>query len=223
MEKLFEKLPYDFLGGVKYVHYILASAGVGMILFAVYYFSLYQTTHEELVQLETKRTQTQQKLNNYKQLVSQKETIAKELARSTGNLEAMKRQLPKEQDMPDLLKQVADFGGGRGRFDVLRFQLQEGNVKDYYKELPVTIQMRGSFWDTLDFMDKMQNLMQLVHFSDLQMVQTGAGASSGNSEEAALVSAGSRGGLHTNLVASTYAFVDGAENRVPGAPGNAGN
>ncbi len=218
IEKLFERLPYDFLEGVKYVHLLLVSLGVGVAIFAGYYFTLYQAAHEELVQLQTKRTQTEQKLKSYQILVSKKDSIAKELARSTGNLETMKQQLPRVKDMPDLLKQVAEFGGSHSKFHLLSFQLQEGKAQDFYQEIPVNIRVQGVFWDTLDFLDKMQNLMQLVDFSELQM-NLKTNSSGGKGVQVILDSSESKDyQLYTNFVARIYAYVEGAEDKVAGTP-----
>ncbi len=108
--------------------------------------------------------------------------------------------------MPGLLKEVSGFGSERATFDVTRFQLQNGKVVDFYKEIPVAIQMRGTFWDTLDFLDKMQNRLQLVNFSDLRMnLQTDE--SSGGNGESAL----QRHALITNITANTYAYIEGSE------------
>ncbi len=221
IEKILERLPYDLLERVKLAHFLLASATVGLLLFSVYFFTLYQANHDELAQLQTKRTQMEQKLNNYKNLVAQKGNIANALARSRGQLDAMKRQLPRAQDMPGLLKEIASFGGGRGAFEVTRFQLEQGGVEDFYKKIPVAIQMRGSFWDTLDFLDKMQNRLQLVSFSDLKMTLQENKSGGRNQESSG--SSSSTFNLQTKLVANTYAYIEGAENKVVGSAGNVVN
>ena len=184
IEKLFEQLPYEFLEKVKFVHLLSASAAMGLLLFAGYFFTLYQDSQAELARLQTQRTQLAQKLENFKRLVAQKDSIAKNLARVTGRLDALKQQLPRERDMPGLLKEVSDFGSERATFDVTRFQLQNGKVVDFYKEIPVAIQIRGTFWDTLDFLDKMQNRLQLVNFSDLRMDLQFDASAGGNGESA---------------------------------------
>jgi len=136
IEKFLERLPYDFLEGVKLAHLILASAAVGVLLFSVYFFTLHQVNHDELAQLQIKRTQMEQKLNNYKQLVAQKDSISQTLTRSKGKLDAMKQQLPRAEDMPGLLKEVAGFGGDRGAFEVTHFQLEQGGLRIFIKKSP---------------------------------------------------------------------------------------
>ncbi len=218
IEQIFERIPYEFLEKVKFFHLLSASAAIGLLLSAGYFFTLYQDAHKELSKLQTQRARTAQKLENYKILVAQKDPIAKNLARTTGRLEALKQQLPREKDMPGLLKEVSDFGSGRATFDVTKFQLEDGKVEDYYKEIPVAIQMRGSFWDTLDFLDKMQNRLQLVNFSDLKMNLQVDVRARGNTDAAL-----QRGALLTNVTASTYAYIEGSEKKVAAVPNDSAN
>lgn len=208
IEKLFDRLPYDVLEKVKFIHLLSASAAIGLLMFTGYFFTLYADATEELARLEKQRTQTAQKLTNAKKLVAQKDAIAKNLARSTGRLESLKQQLPREKDMPGLLKEVSGFGSERATFDITRFQLAEGKVEDFYKEIPVAIQMRGTFWDTLDFLDKMQNRLQLVSFSDLRMNLQTDKSSAGNDGSVA-----QRNKLLTNIIANTYAYIEGSEKK----------
>lgn len=210
IEKFFERLPYEFLEKIKFIHLISVSVAVGLLMFSAYFFTLHQDAQAELAKLQGQRTQTAKKLTDYKNLVAQKEPIAKDLARKTGRLESLKQQLPREKDMPGLLKEVSGFGSERLTFDVTKFQLEEGRVVDYYKEIPVAIQMRGSFWDTLDFLDKMQNRLQLVSISNLKMNLQTDFASSGEKGEANT----NRHALLTSITASTYAYIDGAEKKV---------
>jgi len=206
IDKLFERLPYEFLEKVRFFHFLSASAAIGLLLFGAYFFTLYQDSRTELAKLQTQRTQIAQKLANFKRLVAQKDTIANNLARATGRLEAFKQQLPREKDMPRLLKEVSGFGSERATFDVTKFQLANGKVEDFYKEIPVAIQMQGTFWDTLDFLDKMQNRLQLVNFSDLRM-KLRTNASFGGNGESAL----QRHILITNIIVNTYAYIEGSE------------
>jgi len=219
IDKILDRLPYDLLERVKLSHLYFASAGIGLLIFSVYFFTVFQVTQDELAQLRTKKTQTERKLKSYKNLIAQKDSIADRLILTKGRLDAMKQQLPRAKDLPGLLKEVASFGGGRGAFEVTRFQLEQGDVEDFYKTIPVAIQMHGSFWDTLDFLDKMQNRLQLVNVSDLKMFIKSN--SQGRENRASAGANASRVNLHTQLVANTYAYIDGAEDKGTTAPAKA--
>lgn len=211
MDKLFDFIPYDKLTEAKPSHYIAGGVAAGLLFFAIYFFTLHSAMEDEFAALEKSRSQKVQTLKRNRVLVGQRDWVAKELARSIVSLDSMKQQMPKGKDMPALLKKVADFGKGRESFEMLSFQLEEGKVNDFYKEIPITIQSRGSFWDMLDFMDAIQNLLRLVSLSDLKMeVRTEKNTK------------GEKSGIpgtswvHTKFTAKTYAYIEGAEKKPPG-------
>ena len=209
MEKLFDSLPYDSLTGVKRIHVVLAVLGIGLIIGAVYYFTIYNATHEEIAKLEKKRGNLESTLKTYQRLVASKEEVAKKLAMVVGNLDSMKSQLPKTDEMPDLLQRVADMGKSLG-LQVLLFELNEGSVKDYYKEIPVSINFRGGIWKTLDFFDGMQNLLRLVDFAELEMDVKQVDILGGEGQSLKTIPM-----LHTQFTAKTFSYVEGAENNLP--------
>jgi type IV pilus assembly protein PilO len=208
MEKFFDSLPYDNLTGVKLVHVISAVLGIGLVIGAAFYFTLYSATQEEIVKLEKKRGSLKITLKTYQRLVASKEEVTQALAMVAGNLDAMKSQLPKTSEMPDLLKRVADMGKSLG-LQVLLFELNEGSVKDYYKEIPVSINFRGGIWKTLDFFDGMQNLLRLVDFEELEMDVKQVAILGGEGKAIKSVPM-----LHTQFTAKTFSYVEGAENIV---------
>ena len=207
MEKLFDSLPYESLTGVKRTHVVFAVLGIGLIIGIAFYFTLYNATNEEIAKLEKKRSNLESTLKTYQRLVASREQVEKKLAMVAGNLDAMKSQLPKTSDMPDLLKRVADMGKGLG-LQVLLFELNEGSVKDYYKEIPVSINFRGGIWKTLDFFDSMQNLLRLVDFAGLEMdvKQVDILGAEGQSLKTIPM-------LHTQVTAKTFSYIEGAENK----------
>jgi type IV pilus assembly protein PilO len=209
MEKFFDSLPYDSLTGVKLTHMISAVLGIGLIIGIAFYFTLYSAMHEEITKLEKKRGSLESTLKTYQRLVASKEKVEQKLAMVSGNLDAMKSQLPKTSEMPDLLKRVADMGKSLG-LQVLLFELNEGSVKDYYKEIPVSINFRGGIWKTLDFFDGMQNLLRLVDFEELEMDVKQVDILGGEGRSLKTIPM-----LHTQFTAKTFSYVEGAENTIP--------
>ena len=55
MDKIFEKLPYDTLKGIKFVYLIAGAVGIGFVLIAVYYFTLFTASNIEFEDLVNKR------------------------------------------------------------------------------------------------------------------------------------------------------------------------
>jgi Tfp pilus assembly protein PilO len=210
IEKFFDKLPYDSLEGVKFIHVVFTAIGLGILLAVGYYFTLYTQNHDEMARLGNKKVELTKKLNRYRKVVGERDFVTKRLALVRGDLDAMKKQMPKEEEMPYLLKRVADMGKGLG-LQVLLYEMDDdGGINDYYKIVPVSINFRGGIWKTLDFFDGMQNLLRLVDFSGVLLDVKDVPIFSGD---------GSRSGsipmLHTSFTAKTYTYVEGSEDRLP--------
>ena len=92
---------------------------------------------------------------------------------------------------------------------MIALTLQEGEIGDFYKEIPLEVQIDGELWVTLDFIDYMQNLLRLVSFENLILQGRSTGNSRRRTAESTIVS------LSTTLTAKTYSFLEGSENRSP--------
>ncbi|MFQ5444164.1 MAG: type 4a pilus biogenesis protein PilO, partial [Nitrospinales bacterium] len=161
MNWLFDRLPYDRLGDFKFAHFLLAGLGMGFLLFILYFFTLYNINNEKYTLLQTKKSQTEQKLVNYRNLIAEKDDVSTRLVTLQGQLDLEKKQIPKGKDIPGILRRAADIGNYLG-LDILLFQVKKGKDMDYYKEIPIEIKVRGGFYNTSGFLDAMQNLLQLV-------------------------------------------------------------
>ena len=203
MDKLFDKIPYDDLDGVQFTHMLAGAIGVGVVLFAVYFFTLHNVTSTEFEKLSKKKEAAQRTLKLYKSIVAKEDRVAKQMSLVKGEFDAFKGQMPRQTEIPDLMRKIEAFGKQRD-IKMVALTLNEGIVGDFYKEIPLKIQINGEIWVTLDFIEYMQNLLRLVSLEDLVLKFQRLNFS----EEM-----GRAGSLVTVLTLKTYSFVDGAENR----------
>lgn len=208
MDKLFDKLPYDDLDGIQFAQLLAGAVGIGLVLFIAYYFTLYSATNTEFEELTKKKEEAQRTLKRYKSTVAKEDQVAKNMARVKGQFDAFKNQMPKQTEIPNLLRRIEAFAKHR-KMKMVALTLEEGKVENFYKEIPLKIQIFGGLWVTLDFIEYMQSLLRLVSLEDLilqaQNVQIAGTGGRG----------GSTGSLVTSLTLKTYSFVEGAENKVP--------
>jgi type IV pilus assembly protein PilO len=207
MDKLFDKLPYDTLEDIKFLHLLAGAVAIGLAVIAIYYFTLFSATNTELTGLVKKKETAERTLKRHKAIVKKGDLTEKDLARVSGQLDAYKNQMPIADDLPRLLKKVSGFGENR-KIELLNFELSEGSVKDFYKEIPLQIRMRGDLWSTLDFFEYMQNLLQLVSFENLsfETLQVPIIGPNGPTGENAYL-------LQTVMTAKTFSFIEGSDNR----------
>lgn len=207
MDKLFDKLPYDTLEDIKFMHLIAGAVGIGLVVIVAYYFTLFSATNTEFEELVKKKKTAEQTLTQHKATVKKGDLAAKSLAMVSGQLEVYKKQMPIVDDLPELLQKVSSFGENR-KIELLNFELNEGSIKDFYKEIPLQIRMRGDLWSTLDFFEYMQNLLQLVSFEGLTLetLQVPVIGPNGPTGQNAHL-------LQTVMTAKTYSYIEGSDNR----------
>ncbi len=208
MEKLFDKLPYDDLEGIQFTHLLAGAVGMGLLLFAAYFFTLYSATTAEFEKLTKQKKEAQRTLKRYQATVAKEGLVAKNLSRVKGQFNAYKTQMPSQNEIPDLMRRIAAFGKHRN-IKVVTLTLEEGEIADFYKEIPLKVRIVGELWVMLDFIEYMQNLLRLVSFDDLELLgqsdlTTGADNAKANA-----------GSLSMTLTAKTYSFLEGAENKLP--------
>jgi Tfp pilus assembly protein PilO len=208
MNKFFDKLPYDALEDIKFLHLLAGAVGIGLAIIATYYFTLFSTTNSELNGLVKKKETAERALKRLKAIVRKGDLTEKDLARVSVKLDAYKKQMPVADDLPSLLKKVSGFGENR-KIELLNFELSEGSVKDFYKEIPLQIKMRGDLWSTLDFFEYMQNLLQLVSFEGLSLETKKVPVTSPNGpkEQNAYL-------LQTVMTVKTFSFIEGSDKRL---------
>jgi type IV pilus assembly protein PilO len=94
-----------------------------------------------------------------------------EIERSFG---ALLKQLPNAAEMESLLVDINQAGLGRG----LQFELFKPGaevVKDFYAELPITVNLSGSYHDFGSFAGDIAKLPRIVTLNDINIIQGKSG------------------------------------------------
>lgn len=78
------------------------------------------------------------------------------------------RQLPNSTEVPDLLVDITQAGVGRG-LDFVVFKPEKEQPKEFYAELPIMIEVRGSYHELAQFVSDVAALPRIVTFGDIQI------------------------------------------------------
>jgi type IV pilus assembly protein PilO len=165
-------------------------------LFLIYFF-VWQDVRPELQQKENQeqslREEFQQKharavnLNAYKQQL-------KDLQRSFG---ALLRQLPGKTEVPNLLVDISQTALAAGLQQKL-FQPEPEQAKDFYAELPIKMELTGSYHQFGEFVSGIAALPRIVTLHDIQIKPTESRSAGG----------GGYDDLTLTLTAKTYRYLD---------------
>lgn len=173
---------------------IVVLAGMFLVLLFVAGWFGWQSQYEELDIKRQEETRLKDDwLNKKKQAVNLDE-YRNQLAEIERSFGALLKQLPNAAEMESLLVDINQAGLGRG----LQFELFKPGtevVKDFYAELPITVNLTGTYHDFGAFAGDIAKLPRIVTLNDINI-------STGKSGEASLMLA---------TTAKTFRYLDESE------------
>lgn len=137
----------------------------GAILFAGYYF-IVQHQIEDLDRVEKEESRLRTQFADKKALAINLEAYRAQLEEIKDTFGIMLQQLPDKTQVPELLIDITQAGLGRGLlFEV--FKPQNRRVADFYAELPISLQVVGSYHELGNFISDLAALPRIVTIGDL--------------------------------------------------------
>jgi type IV pilus assembly protein PilO len=143
---------------------------VGIILLPliVFYFSYYQQKAKKIQNLNQQKASLTQQLQEVKRKASDLAKFEKEMKEAEDLFFKTAVLLPKEKEIPKLLKDISALGQTAG-LDFLTFKPLADIPKDFYAEIPVTINVRGPYHNMGSFFDQVSKLERIVSVSNVKM------------------------------------------------------
>lgn len=189
------KLP---LGGQLGVSVLVAA----LICGAFWYFS-YSPMLEDEAKKQAQLEQLQRDIRILEATANKLQEFQREVQLLEAQLETLKRILPADKETPDLLRRVQALAA-QSRLNIKQFTPTAEVTKDFYKEVPYTLDVEGTYHDLGQFFDKISRLARLVNMTNVkvkaQSNQTGSNT------------------IAASGVATTYVYVDKPAPTAAGAP-----
>lgn len=213
IDKVFEKIPYERLYAVPAWQRYAVMFGISIIVVVLFYFVVITEKVETIAKLD-------QNLANIEQEVTSNQSIERNhkiLKENIEKLEAAKQEasklLPGEKEIPELLEQVSNLGTQTG-LEFLTFKPQAEMMREFYAEVPVSVEVTGKFHDVLSFFDEISRLPRIVTIGDIK-IQNIAESGGGRSASASSQRGGKQqevrpSGVQMTCVATTYRFLVGS-------------
>ncbi len=82
------------------------------------------------------------------------------------------RQLPNTTEVPDLLVDITQAGLGRG-LEFALFRPEKEQPKDFYAEMPISVEVRGTYHELAQFVSDVAALPRIVTFGDISITSNG--------------------------------------------------
>jgi len=162
--------------------------------------------------------------------------LEKELKAMQDILKQAMKLLPEKEDIPSVLTEISSLGN-EARLEFQAFKPGPEKREKFYASIPVTLEFKGPFHNTVVFFDRVSRMARIVHIKDVSMGNakessqiwsqtmdkssgdTGAASQEQTSDKAsgtdgsAGVQRGSNWVIQTKCTAATYRFLTPEEQK----------
>lgn len=172
---------------------ILVSFSVVLIVAGLYVYLLYMPMLESLGVLEKKLSKLQTKVSQVRAVAKELPKFEEEHKKVQEQLAKALTQLPGNDEIPKLLKNMEILGKSAG-VEFVSISLKKERLKSFYAEVPIALKVNGLYHDIAVFFDKLSKLPRIVNVSNIAIARP-------KMVEGRLV-------LNLACVATTYKFVE---------------
>jgi type IV pilus assembly protein PilO len=141
---------------------------VAALLVLGYWQALYGPARDSLVRAEKQTLEAQRKLNEARAVAANLGKFQEEIETLEKQVAVALRQLPNDKELPVLLTDISSLGKGAG-LDFESFKPKEEVPRDFYAEVPIEIQFKGSYHEVARFFDDIAKLPRIVNVNDIEM------------------------------------------------------
>jgi type IV pilus assembly protein PilO len=139
----------------------------GVILFAGYWF-LIKGELEEYGEAQKKEASLRETYLNKKALAVNLPAYREQMEQMEQTFGSLLRQLPNTTEVPDLLVDITQAGLGRG-LEFTLFRPEKEQPRDFYAEMPISVEVRGSYHELAQFVSDVAALPRIVTFGDIRI------------------------------------------------------
>jgi type IV pilus assembly protein PilO len=151
------------IGGILFI--------CALLLFAGYWF-LIQGELEEYGQEQQKEVSLRETFMNKKALAVNLPAYRQQMEEMEQTFGSLLRQLPNTTEVPDLLVDITQAGLGRG-LEFNLFRPEKEQPRDFYAEMPISVEVKGSYHELAQFISDVAALPRIVTFGDINITSSG--------------------------------------------------
>ena len=178
-------------------HQKLAIMGVIVLVVAVLDWTyLYGPSQRALTDLQAEVSQRRTELDSKRSKTDARAALERDLRDLGAELKRAQARLPDQREIANLLDSVAASGRQAG-LEITLFRQKPEVQHDFYAEVPVEMQMRGTYQDVALFLDRVKRLDRIVNVANIQLTKPRL--------------EGERMLLDAACTATTFRFLDEAE------------
>jgi len=153
---------------LKMVHRILILVGTIVLRAGIFVALVYIPQSKEITRLNKEIANLEKKINQAKiKARALKKFEAEQVEVEAQFREALKL-LPNKREIPTLLRSITQLGSD-ANLEFRLFSPKKEKARDFYIEIPVSMEVNGTYHDVATFFDKVGRMKRIVNILDISM------------------------------------------------------
>ena len=149
---------------------IAALIGVFIVVGLLDYSYILSPKLDELAQTQQSIEEDQATLEQQRVKVNARAEEEKKIRDLQADVKRAEARLPEGREIADLLSNIAASARAAG-LDLTLFRQKPESYSEFYADVPVQMEMRGTYHELAAFMDRVKRLDRIVNVADIQLKQ----------------------------------------------------
>ena len=161
LDDLFDRPPHQKLA---------IMGGMVLVVAVLDWTYLYGPSQRALTDLQAEVSQRRTELDSKRSKTDARAALERDLRDLGAELKRAQARLPDQREIANLLDSVAASGRQAG-LEITLFRQKPEVLHDFYAEVPVEMQMRGTYQDVALFLDRVKRLDRIVNIANIQLTK----------------------------------------------------
>jgi type IV pilus assembly protein PilO len=147
---------------------VAALAALILVVFVLDYVYILKPRSEEIDEMKTQLAVDQKTLEEKRLKVDARGEQEQKIKALQADVKRAEARLPEGREIADLLSNIAASARSVG-LDLTLFRQKPEAYSEFYADVPVQMEMRGTYHELAAFMDRVKRLDRIVNVSDIQL------------------------------------------------------
>jgi type IV pilus assembly protein PilO len=144
------------------------SALIAVLLCGGFYYFWYADALETEKKQQARLADLQKQIRALEATANKLPEFQREVQALEARLETLKRILPPEKEMPDLMRRV-QYLAAQSSLAIRSFTPGAPVQKDFYQEIPISLSFEGTYHNMGAFLDRISRMSRLVNMGNLKI------------------------------------------------------
>jgi type IV pilus assembly protein PilO len=151
---------------------LVGQVGIAVVLALLvvggFYWLWYKDALQQQQTKETELADLQKQIRALEATANKLAEFQREVQMLEAKLEGLKRSLPPEQEMPDLMRRL-QYLAAQSSLSVVKFNPATPQPREFYQEIPIAIDMEGTYHNLGAFLDRISRIPRIVNVGNIQV------------------------------------------------------